>query len=403
MSACRRVNPALARASLHAALWLALPLVVAAQQVPAASGSSPSGGVDMRSMRMDPMPGMDTPAPAASTPTPAKAATSVLPPTGVKGSRKTGKRSAMPGMATQAMPPQGDQEAQPETEGMQAMDHGSMQAMDHSTQGTDHGSMQGMQHGAMEHMSSGRSMQMGPMQGGSPPPTARSPDYSDGIGYAPTHGLDMAMDDNGRIGMLSLDKIEAFHSKDGNGQAWEAQAWYGNTSDKLWMRTEGQRSQGKFDEGDLEAFWNHTISAFWSTQLGARHDLGGPSRDWAAFGFQGLAPYWFEIEATGYVGRSGRTAARLRVDYELRFTQRLILQPEIEANFYGKGDPDRDIGSGLSDASFGLRLRYEIRRPFAPYVGMVWTRRFGGTADFARESREGIFERRWVAGVRIWF
>ncbi|HET6804322.1 MAG TPA: copper resistance protein B, partial [Frateuria sp.] len=134
------------------------------------------------------------------------------------------------------------------------------------------------------------------------------------------------------------------------------------------------------------------------TQLGVRTDTGeGPDRQWVAFGIQGLAPYWFELEATGYVGPAGRTAARLRADYELLFTQRLILQPEFELDAYGKADPARGLGSGLADASLGLRLRYELRREVAPYVGGVWIRRFGASADQGR----GRLEWQWVAGVRI--
>jgi copper resistance protein B len=275
--------------------------------------------------------------------------------------------------------------------GMPGMDHGSMPGM-------DHGSMQNMDHGSMHGMT------MGPMQGGHPPPDARDPDYSAGVGYGPTHGIDMAMDDNARFAMLLIDQLETFHGKDGNGQQWEIEGWYGNDYDKLWLRTEGERSGGKLDDGSVEAFWNHTVATFWSTQLGVRTDAGeGPNRQWAAFGIQGLAPYWFELEATGYVGPSGRTAARFRAEYELFFTQRLILHPEFEANAYGKSDPARHIGSGLSDASLGLRLRYEFHRQFAPYIGVIWSRRVGGTADFAREDGQGLFDRQWVAGVRIWF
>jgi copper resistance protein B len=282
---------------------------------------------------------------------------------------------------------------------MQGMDHGALQGMDHgSMQGMDHSSMQGMDHGAM------KGMTMGPMQGGSPPPDARDPDYSAGVGYGPKGGIHEAMDDNASFAKVLVDQLEAFNGKGGDGQQWEMQAYYGNDYDKLWVRTEGERSGGKLEDGDIEAFWNHTVATFWSTQLGVRSDAGeGPNRQWAAFGIEGLAPYWFELEATGYVGPSGRTAARFRAEYELFFTQRLILQPEFEANAYGKDDPGRRLGSGLSNASLGLRLRYEFHRQFAPYVGVVWTRRFGGTADFARQDGQGLFDRQWVAGVRIWF
>ncbi len=252
----------------------------------------------------------------------------------------------------------------------------------------DHGNMPAVNHGSM--------------QGGSPTLHARSPDYSDGISYNSMKGMDM--DDNALVGMLLIDKLETFSSHHARSQSWEAQGWYGNDANKLWFRTEGERSRGKLEEGDIEVFWSHSIAPFWSTQLGGRHDIGeGPQRSWAAFGLQGLAPYWFELEATGYVGPSGRTAARLRAEYELLFTQRLILQPEAEINLYSKNDPARQIGSGFSDIQLGLRLRYEIRRQFAPYIGINWGRRIGNTADYACQNHQPVFDQQLVFGIRLWF
>ncbi|MFC5437772.1 copper resistance protein B [Rhodanobacter umsongensis] len=246
-------------------------------------------------------------------------------------------------------------------------------------------------------------MTMAPMQVGGAPADARSDDYSDGVAGSSVHGLHMH--GSAPLGMLLIDQLEAFHGRDANGQSWEGEGWYGNDENKLWVRSEGVRSsRGRLEDGDLEAFWNHNVAAFWSTQLGLRHDVGfGPSRQWAALGIQGLAPYWFDIEATAYVGPSGRAAARLRAGYEMLFTQRLILRPELEVNLHGKSDPARGVGSGLADAKLGLRLRYEIRREFAPYIGVVWTRRFAATADFVRDGRRAVFDQQWVAGVRIWF
>ncbi|MEY2170237.1 copper resistance protein B [Rhodanobacter sp. FW106-PBR-LB-2-19] len=245
-------------------------------------------------------------------------------------------------------------------------------------------------------------MTMGPMQGGRAPPDARSPDYSDGVGYGDMAGMERH--DAKSLGMLLIDQLEAFHGLDANGQAWEAQGWYGSDTSKLWVRTEGERSGGRLEDGDVEAFWSHAVAAFWDSQLGVRQDFGaGPERTWAAFGVQGLAPYWFELEATGYIGANGRTAARLRADYELLFTQRLILQPEAEVNLYGKDDPQRRIGSGVSDVQFGLRLRYEFHRQFAPYIGVNWIRRIGTTADYARQDHQPVLDWQIVAGVRIWF
>jgi copper resistance protein B len=296
---------------------------------------------------------------------------------------------------------------------MKGMDHGTMPGMDmdHGAKPTmpvaPTGDMPDMNHGAMSKTGQGgmgamRGMTMGAMQGGSPPPDARSPDYSDGVGYGDMRGMDMY--DSTPLGMLLIDQLEVFHGRNGNGQNWEAEGWYGNDSDKLWIRTEGELSRGTLEDGDLEAFWNRNIATYWSSQLGARQDLGaGPDRTWAAFGVQGITPYWFDLEATGYVGASGRTAARLRAEYELLFTQRLILQPELETNLYGKNDPQRRIGSGVSDVQFGMRLRYEFQRQFAPYIGVNWVRRIGTTAEYAQQDGQSALDRQIVAGLRLWF
>ncbi|TAL88569.1 MAG: copper resistance protein B [Rhodanobacter sp.] len=274
------------------------------------------------------------------------------------------------------------------------MDMGAMPGMDHAP-------MAGMTEVSPPMQGSMSGTNMDTMQGGSAPADARSPDYSDGVGYGP---LKPHMGGKRIVGMLLLDQLETVHGRDGNAQAWEVEGWYGRDEDKLWLRSEGEASQGKVEDGNVEALWNHAIATYWGSQLGVRHDFGaGPGRDWVALGVQGLAPYWFELEATGYVGSSGRTAARFRADYEVLFTQRLILQPELELNLYGKDDPARGIGSGLSDVQFGLRLRYEIRREFAPYVGINWVRRIGSTADYARADGQPVFDQQIVAGFRVWF
>lgn len=247
-------------------------------------------------------------------------------------------------------------------------------------------------------------MKMGPMQGGSAPANARSPDWSDGVAPSQMHGMAMHdMDDTAPVGTLLLDSLESFAGQGSHGQSWEAEGWYGNDTDKLWLRSEGEREGGRPGDGDVELFWSHAVAAFWDTQLGVRRDIGdGPKRNWAAFGIQGLAPYWFEVEATAYAGDGGRTAARVRVEYELLLTQRLILQPELEINAYGKDDPRRDLRAGVSSVEGGLRLRYEISRSIAPYIGIAWEHLTAGTADLARDDGRRITDRRWVAGIRIW-
>ncbi|MGH8174147.1 MAG: copper resistance protein B [Rhodanobacteraceae bacterium] len=214
----------------------------------------------------------------------------------------------------------------------------------------------------------------------------------------------MQMDDTASFAMFKLSRLERAFSDNGPSIDWKADAWIGGDIDKLWLRSEGEHADGGLQQGDVEVLWNHAVAPFWDTQLGVRQDFGqGPNRTWAAFGVQGLAPYWFDVELTAYAGSAGRTAFRAEVDYEILLTQRLILQPRIEINAYGKSDPEAGIGSGLNDAEAGLRLRYEIRREFAPYVGVAWSRRFGEGADFARAAGEDVTDTQWVVGVRVWF
>jgi copper resistance protein B len=214
----------------------------------------------------------------------------------------------------------------------------------------------------------------------------------------------MAMDDRDKYGRVVFDELDFRDAENEDFFAWDAQAWYGGDYNKLWLKTEGDLVGGSAEEVRTEALWDRVIGRWWSLQTGIRHDFGeGPSRTWAAFGLQGLAPYFFEIEATAYVGEGGRTAARFSAEYDLLLTQRLILQPEAEITLYGKSDPERAIGSGLSDLQLALRLRYEIRREFAPYLGIVWIRRFGESADFAHDAGEDPNDLQVLAGLRAWF
>jgi copper resistance protein B len=214
----------------------------------------------------------------------------------------------------------------------------------------------------------------------------------------------MQMNDAASTGSLLLDQFEWRHDGGDDAAVWEGEAWYGDDYDKLWLRTEGERLQGITEDARVELLWDRIVSRWWSLQTGAREDFGdGPPRSWAALGVQGLAPYWFEVEATAYAGDAGRTAARVKIEYDLRLTQRLVVQPEAEANLYGKADPARQLGAGLADLDMGLRLRYEIRREFAPYLGVAWRRLCGETAAYARAQNLGASELQWVAGLRLWF
>ncbi len=248
-------------------------------------------------------------------------------------------------------------------------------------------------------------------QGGAAPLDARDPNaYSDGlVRGAGVHAIPgvspLRLADEHRFGALVLDRLERAHTRGGdNATAYDLQAWYGRDFDKAVLKAEGEVAGGTLHDARTELLWGHAITPYWDTQLGVRYDAGtGPDRGWLAFGVQGLAPYWFEVEATAYLGDGGRSALRLAASYDLLLTQKLILQPRGEAQFYGKNDPARTIGSGLSHATLGLRLRYEFSRQLAPYLGLERAGSFGRTADYLRTEGARAQQTRWLAGVRFWF
>lgn len=216
-------------------------------------------------------------------------------------------------------------------------------------------------------------------------------------------GDGMGMSDNAVFSMVLLDRMEGFKGRDSRGLNLDVSAWIGTDFNKLWLKADGERTAGQ-SSGRTEALWSHAVAAFWDLQSGVRHDFGGgPSRQWAVLGIQGIAPYWFNVDAAIYAGPAGRTAARARAEYTVRLTQLAILTPEVEVNAYGQSDSARVIGSGLSDARISLRLRYEVRREFAPYIGISWARRLCQTARLARQEGVPRSERQIVGGVRIWF
>lgn len=249
----------------------------------------------------------------------------------------------------------------------------------------------------------GHNMQMGPMQGGKPPADARDPNaYNEGTRFANLGNHEMH--DNAPFWRVLVDKAEAAKGDGERGQNLELEAWYGNDYNKAWVKVEGERRGGALEASRSELLWDRAFAPFWSTQLGVRHDGGeGGGRNWLAVGVQGLAPYWFETEATAYWRSGSGVAARFNAKYEVLFTPRLILEPELGANLYSRADPERGTGEGLSDISAALRLRYEITRKFAPYVGVTWNRKFGGTADFTRKRGGDRSEVQAVAGIRFWF
>jgi copper resistance protein B len=186
---------------------------------------------------------------------------------------------------------------------------------------------------------------------------------------------------------------------------WDGQGWVGTDYDKLWIKSEGTlQSNGILEDGQQQFLYDRAITTYFDLQGGLRSDLDSrPTRNWAAFGIQGLAPYFFDLEPTGYVSGQGHLAAKLDASYDLLLAQRLILQPQIELNVYSKADRARVVGAGFSDIDTGLRLRYEFSRKFAPYIGVVYEGKFGQTASFARQAGESTGDFRFVFGVRAWF
>lgn len=200
-----------------------------------------------------------------------------------------------------------------------------------------------------------------------------------------------------------FDQLE-WQGGENGGLSIDNKTWIGGDLNRLWIRAEGESSDGRPENAQLHALYGRSISRWWDLTVGVRQDFRpGPSQAWLAVGIQGLAPQWFEVEATAYFGRAGRTHGRVEVEYELLITNRLVLQPLIEAEIYGKDDPLRGIGAGLSAIDAGLRLRYELRREFAPYVGVTWHRALFGTADYARADGDSVGRARVAIGVRAWF
>lgn len=187
---------------------------------------------------------------------------------------------------------------------------------------------------------------------------------------------------------------------------WDAQGWIGGDINRLWIKTEGEFdfNADEFEAAEAQALWSRAVTRFFDVQAGVRHDFApGRDRTFAVAGIQGLLPYLFEIDAAVFVSDDGDVEARFEAEYELLITQRLILQPRAELNFAAQDIPQYQIGAGLSKVETGARLRYEVRRQFAPYVGVSWERVVGDTADFARALGEDRGSVSFVAGVRTWF
>lgn len=197
------------------------------------------------------------------------------------------------------------------------------------------------------------------------------------------------------ISFVQADRLE--HQTDGSSGRflWEGQAWVGTDFNRLWIKTEGERNnkEGKTEDAELQALYSRPISSFFDVQAGVRQDLTpGARRTFGVVGIQGLAPYWFEIDTALFVSNDGDVSARFETEYDLRFTQRLILQPRAEANLAFQDVPRLGIEAGLAGFETGARLRYEFKREVAPYIGVSWQHVAGEPNRFS-----------FVTGLRLWF
>ncbi|GGO76585.1 hypothetical protein GCM10011348_04140 [Marinobacterium nitratireducens] len=202
-----------------------------------------------------------------------------------------------------------------------------------------------------------------------------------------------------------LDRLENRRDDGEDLRVWEAQLNVRTDYQGMALKIDGERPEGgPTESAEYQLLYQRLVSEFFDAQFGIRYDdRPEPSRTYAVAGLQGLAPYWFEVDANLYLSDEGDASASLEAEYDLLLTQRLVLQPAAELNVAFSDDEEIGVGSGLSTAELGLRLRYELHRKFAPYVGVNWEKKFGDTADFARDEGEDTESTAWVLGVSAWF
>ena len=209
-----------------------------------------------------------------------------------------------------------------------------------------------------------------------------------------------------RTTVVIIDRLEAGFGDDSESWLWDIQGWSGGDLNRFWWKSEGE---GDIDDGleeaELQALYSRAVTPFWDVQAGVRQDFRPDGEDTThlVLGLQGLAPYWWEVDAAAFLSTEGDLTARVEAEYDQRLTQRLILQPRLEIDASASDIPELEIGWGLSSVEAGLRLRYEFRKEFAPYVGVEWSRAFGATADYIEARGGEADETRFVVGLKAWF
>jgi copper resistance protein B len=209
-----------------------------------------------------------------------------------------------------------------------------------------------------------------------------------------------------RTTAVIIDRLEAGFGDDGESYLWDVQGWTGGDINRFWWKSEGEGDfDGGLEEAELQALYSRAVTPFWDVQAGVRQDFRPDGEDTThlVLGLQGLAPYWWEVDAAAFLSTDGDLTARVEAEYDQRITQRLILQPRLEIDASASDIPELEIGSGLSSVEAGLRLRYEFRKEFAPYVGVEWSRALGNTADYIEARGGEADDTRFVIGLKAWF
>lgn len=230
--------------------------------------------------------------------------------------------------------------------------------------------------------------------------------YYDPIAMAAARSALKSSHGSGNHSFFIAERLELASNDGDTFTLLQGQGWIGGDINKLWLKAEAEwaAEESVFEELELQALFSRAISPFWDLQLGLRHDFDPePSRDYAVIGIRGDAPYWIEVDAALFVSDQGDASARLEAEYDIRLTQRLLLQPRVEVDAAFATDREIGVGSGLSSIEAGLRLRYEASRRIAPYVGVHWTDTFGDTSRLRKSEGDDADSLSLVAGLRFWF
>jgi copper resistance protein B len=311
--------------------------------------------------------------------------------------------SSMPGMSMppgQAMPGMKMPAAGSTPQAMPGMSMPSAQSM------PDHASMPGMNmNGSPGHDMAAMGATEIPHGPPPPPPQDRAADHF----YAPaamtTASAQLKKEHGGETVSKVMVSLAEYQVRDGSdGYRWEGQAWYGGDINRFVLKSEGEGTRGEgVERAELQGLYSRAIGVYTDAQIGIRQDFEPHNRSYATIGVQSMLPYWFDVEAALFLSNKGELLGRLEGTYDLLLTNYLILQPRAELNFAAQNTLETRTGSGLSNAELGLRLRYEISREFAPYIGVSWDRQFGQTANYSRALGKGVEATSFVIGIRTFF